>query len=401
MESQLDQSATPALSRREVAKEPTYDRAALDHLIHRMGVRYRQEILRPIGPTPTRLPVNQSFSLAATHLFFSLPDHVRRFLSRTTPHAAVQKVRQLDSRISPLAIWMLGYHFLVGREILLDFSVIKASDHAEDIAVVLDCWRQCAMAARTDGHTDSSEAGGANHYLPSETIQQLYTSLIPVDAEMRRVAAQCLTALESYTFILNAEAHLGTVDSGPYPLSTNRVLVVRHFFDLTARWYPWHSLVDGFPYPACILAFTLDPSTLQTIEISDRATLVTAPKHYYEHIQELVLVSLDRTRLSPLPFTELDRLTRSAKKLERHLLAWFQKKSAQSAHQTIVSCAQPWAIRPSALVVPSDECFDWAPAPAARELLSHYEQDDALAARWATQRCLAPGRQSAFASLNG
>ena len=358
-----------------------------------MGVKFRKEILQPVGPTPTRLPVNQAFSLAATHLFWTLPGHIRRFSSRATPQVIAQRSGRLDTTLSPLAIWMLGYSFLVGREILLDFGTIKASDHAEDIELVLDCWNQCAGVSRTDGHQDNSEAGWANPYLPREIVQQLSTMLVPVDAEMRWVTEQFLAALESYTFILNAEAYLGTIDSGPYPLSTDRLLIVRHFFDLTGRWYPWHDRAVEFPYPTCIFAFTLDPEEFRTIELSDRAALLTSPRDYWTRIQELVLVRLDRARPEPLPFTDLDRLTRAAKKIEPRILAWFQ---AQPSYRTILFCAQPWAVRPAAVVVPSEACFDWKPAPAALELLSKYARDDALAARWALERCLVPDRSSAF-----
>lgn len=358
-----------------------------------MGVKFRKEILRPVGPTPTRLPVNQAFSLAATHLFWTLPGYIRRFSSRATPQVIAQRSGRLDTTLSPLAIWMFGYSFLVGREILLDFGAIKASDHAEDIELVLDCWNQCAAVSRTDGHQDNSEAGWANPYLPREIVQQLSAMLVPVDTEMRGVTEQFLAALESYTFILNAEAYLGTIDSGPYPLSTDRLLIVRHFFDLTGRWYPWHDRAIEFPYPSCILAFTLDLDTFRTIKLSDRAALLTSPRDYWARIQELVLVRLDRARPEPLPFTDLDRLTRAAKKITPRILTWFQ---AQPSYRTIIFCAQPWAVRPAAVVVPSEACFDWKPAPAALELLSKYARDDALAARWAPERCLAPDRSSAF-----
>ena len=363
-----------------------------------MGVKFRKEILRPVGPTPTRLPVNQAFSLAATHLFWTLPEQVRRFSPRATPQAIAQRSGRLDTSVSPLAIWMFGYSFLVGREILLDFGAIKASDHAEDIGLVLDCWNRCATASRTDGHRDNSEAGWTNPYLPRETIQQLSDMLVPVDAEMRRVAAQFLAALESYIFTLNAEAYLGTIDSGPYPLSTNRLLIVRHFFDLTGRWYPWRSRAVEFPYPTCTFAFTLDPEEFRTIELSDRAALLTSPRDYQARIRELVLVRLDRTRPRPLPFTDLDRLTRAVKKIEPRVLAWFQ---ARSSYKAIRFCAQPWAVRPASVVVPSEACFDWKPIPAALELLSQYARDDTLAARWALERCLAPDRSSAFVPVEG
>ena len=196
-----------------VNQESVYDRVATNHLIHSMGVKFRQEILRPVGPSPTRLPVNQAFALAATHLFWTLPGHIRRFASRATPQMMAQRSGRLDTTLAPLAIWMFGYSFLVGREILLDFGAIKTGDHAEDIELVLDCWNQCAALSRTDGHRDNSEAGWANPYLPRETVRQLSTLLVPVDAEMRRVTERFLAALESYTFLVNAEAYLGTIDS--------------------------------------------------------------------------------------------------------------------------------------------------------------------------------------------
>ena len=141
----------------KVAQEPTYDHAATNRLIYTMGVKFRQEILRPVGPSPTRLPVNQSFSLAATHLFWTLPNRVRHFAARVTPQAIAHRSRRLDTSVSPLALWMFGYSFLVGREILLDFGVIKTADYAQDIGLVLDCWNQGTTAARADGHTDNSE----------------------------------------------------------------------------------------------------------------------------------------------------------------------------------------------------------------------------------------------------
>ena len=164
----------------EVPQETDYDRAVTNHLIQSMGIEFRQEIVRPIGATLVDLPVNQSFSVAATHLFLTLPDLLRTCLARTSAADIAQRGRHLGTTVSPPAIWMLGYHFLVGREILLDFGVLKDSDHAQDIGFVLDCWRQFATTHRNDGHVDNSEAGWSNHFLSSETIQQLYPTLVPI-----------------------------------------------------------------------------------------------------------------------------------------------------------------------------------------------------------------------------
>jgi hypothetical protein len=371
------------------------DVAALNQLLWSMGVKFRAEMTRPAGPSPQRLPVNQSFTLAVTHNFFTFPGAIRRLLARTTPEVIAQRGRRLGSSISPLAIWMLGYHFLVGRECLLDFDEIGSHARADHIDVVLDHWRRLAFAHRGDGHLVNSDAGAANTFLPATSVQQLYRALIPMDAGITRRVKQFFAALEEYLFILNAEAHLSITDSGPYPLNVERVLIVRDYFDLKGRHYPWREVAADLPYHTFSLAFTLDPVNFHSIELSDRSRLLTAPTEYVAAIREIALVSHDDGALRVLPFTEMDRLVRAVKKVQPKVLEWFARRSRR---ERIVYGALPWMLRPSALVDKEEISLDEF-APEAVRLLSSYEDDDVQAIRWATHRCLAPGRLSAFTLL--
>lgn len=375
------------------------DLEGINQLIWSMGVKFRAEMARPAGPAPSQFPVNQSFLLAVTHNFFTLPDAMRRMLQRTTPEEIAQRGRRLGAVVSPLALWMLGYHFLVGREALIDLEELEGSAHADYTALVLDCWRKLALTHRGDGRLDNSEAGGTNTFLPPTIVQQLYRALIPTDAGIRRRVAEFLSALEEYLFLLNAEARLGIADSGPYPLNVERVLIVRDFFDLKGAHYPWHETVADLPYHTCSLAFTLDPAEFQSIELSDRSVVLTTPAEYPEAIREIALVSSDDSTPRMVPFTEMDRLTRAVKKAQPKLWQWFDRLSRR---EWIACGAVPWILRPSALVareVVSLQEF----APEAVRLLPSYEDEDgeAQAVRWATHRCLAPGSPSAFAPLAG
>ncbi len=368
----------------------------LNQLIRSMGEKFRAEMTRPSGLVPTRFPVNQSFILAATHHFLTCSDAVRRILMHTTPEEIARRGKRLGSMVSPLTIWMLGYHFLIGREILLDLEELDASAQAGEIATVLDCWRRLAFAHRGDGHLDNSDAGSTNLFLPVAIVQQLYRALIPVDTEIRRRLRQFVSALEEYLFLLNAEARLGIADSGPYPLSATRVLIVRDFFDLKGGGYPWRNAAADVPYSACSLAFTLDPGDCQSITISDRAMLVTTPPVYLDAIREIALVSTDNGTLRVLPFTEMDWLTRAAKKAQPKVLAWFGRLSRQ---EWITYGALPWIRQPFTLLSGEENPLFWNLAPAALRLLPTYEDDDAQAIRWATHRCLAPGSSSAFVPI--
>lgn len=368
----------------------------INQLIWNMGEKFREEVVRPVGPTPSQFPVNQSFTLAATHSFFTLPNAVQKRLKRTSPETLAQRGKRLGTKISPLSIWMLGYAFLVGREILLDLGAVEEEAHADDIAQVLTCWQQLAFAHRGDGHLDNSDAGFTNRFLPSATVEHLYRSLIPVDPEMKRRVREFLPALEAYLFLLNAEAHLGTVDSGPYPLNSERLLIVRDFFDLKGRWYPWRETVADLPYYTCSLAFTLDPKDFRSLEVSDRAALLTSPPDYTALIRDIAFMSHDDRPLRILPFTEMDWLTRMVKKVQPRILAWFRRLSRRD---WVIFGALPWALRPFSLIANDEECFFWEPAPEALRLLPMYEDDDAQAVRWATHRCLVPGRSHAFTAL--
>lgn len=358
-------------------------------------MKFRAEMERPAGPRPVHFPVNQSFTLAATHNFFTLPEAVGRTLKRTTPEEIAQYGRQLGTTISPLALWMFGYHFLVGREILIDLGELKPRARVDNIALVLDFWRRVAFAHRGDGHLDNSEAGSTNPFLPATIIQQLYQALTPMDPGIRRRVSEFFSVLEEYLFLLNAEARLGFADSGPYPLNVERVLIVRDFFDLKGVHYPWHEVVADLPYCTCSLAFTLDPADFQSIELTDRSVLLTVPVAYSEAIREIALVSRDEGTLRVLPITEMDWLARAAKKAQPKLLEWFTRLSQ---HEWIICGAFPWVLRPFALAARTED-YSWELDARALRLLPLYEADEARAVRWATHRCLAPGKQSAFVSL--
>lgn len=371
------------------------DIEAVNQLIRSMGVKFRSEMHRDAGPTPSRLPVNQSFSLAATHVFFTAPDVVRRLLRRTTPEEIARSGKRLGNGIPPLAVWLFGYLFLIGREILIDLEELRPAARADHVAAVLDFWRRLVFAHRGDGHLDNSEAGATNLLLPPPVVEQLYRALIPTDSGIRRQVRHFFAALEEYTFLLNAEGRLGVADSGPYPLNVGRVLIVREFFDLRAVLYPWHEVVADFPYHSCALAFTLDPADFHSLTLTDRAAILTEPPEYIETVREIAFVGSGGGASHVLPFTEMDRLAHAAKKVRPKLLEWFTRHSRP---EQILQGALPWALRPFVFIAQNGE-YPHELDPRALRLLPTYEEDDATAVRWATHRCLAPGVQSAFVPL--
>lgn len=368
----------------------------INQLLWSMGTKFRAEMARPANLKPRWFPVSQSFTLAATQNFLTLPTAVKRLLSRSTPEEISQRGRRLGSPVSPLTLWLFGYHFLVGREALIDAGFVRANVKGEKIAQVLDYWRRAVFAYRGDGRLDNSDAGATNPFLPPATVQTLYKALIPMDTRIQRLVPEFWKTMEEYLFLLNAEARLSITDSGPYPLNVERVLIVRDFFDLKGRYYPWRDVVADIPYHCCTLAFTFNPADFQSIELTDRSELITTPSRYLDAIREIALLTSDNGSLQPLPFTEMDWLVRTVKRTQPKILKWFEQATQRD---WIIYGALPWVQRSYSLVARMDEAvheFD----REALQLLTSYEDDEARAVRWATHRCLAPGNTHVFTPLS-
>ena len=372
------------------------DVAEINQLLWSMGTKFRAEMARPASLKPRWFPVSQSFTLAATQNFLTLPTAVSRLVSHVTPEEVGQRGKRLGSPISPLALWLFGYHFLIGREVLIDAGILRANIWGEKIARVLDYWRRVVFAHREDGRLDNSDTGATNLFLPPAIVQTLYQALSPMDARIQRLVPEFCQTLEEYLFLLNAEGRIGVSDSGPYPLNVERVLIVRDFFDLKGHYYPWRDVVADVPYHSCTLAFTLDPADFQTIELSDRSELITAPHRYVDFIREIALLTNDNGPPQSLPFTEMDWLIRSVKRMQTKLLKWFERASHR---EWIIYGALPWAQRSYTIAARMDDAiheFDYE----ALQLLDSYENDEGKAVRWATQRCLAPGNAHVFTPLH-
>jgi hypothetical protein len=124
--------------------------------------------------------------------------------------------------------------------------------------------------------------------------------------------------------------------------------------------------------------------------------MVTSPSAYLEAIRDIALVSTDGGTLQVLPFTEMDWLTRSAKKAQPRVLAWFERLSRR---EWITYGALPWIRQPLALLAGEENPLFWNLAPAALRGLPSYQDDDTQALRWVTRCCFAPGTSSAFAPV--
>ena len=103
--------------------------------------------------------------------------------------------------------------------------------------------------------------------------------------------------------------------------------------------------------------------------------------------------------LTPLPFTQMERILHSVQQTSPKLSAWF---SSLDPRQQAIEGAKPhaWVLRPLAKEVGVETDIDWNISREALGLAtSLWEAGEERGRQWFIQRFLAPGGSSAFTPL--
>ncbi|KLL95800.1 hypothetical protein NJ76_22405 [Rhodococcus sp. IITR03] len=101
-------------------------------------------------------------SMSVIEDFYSYPDRIRVIDAAMTAEEIGARLRMQSGQISPLWIWMVGYHYLCGRELLISLGKLGPNDALDDVRTVVDFWRRLTLAHRGDGTLDYKDAGFTN-----------------------------------------------------------------------------------------------------------------------------------------------------------------------------------------------------------------------------------------------
>lgn len=197
-------------------------------------------------------PVPSYMLLSYLCCFYRYPELLRKVEGRMRAEEIGDRARALGGKFGNLPGWALPTFYLLGREILINFGMLRPEDAAEDVAYVMDFWRRFKLAQqREDGHLNAREFGQRVQHFPERRIQCFHADLhacAPGD-RLHRAAHAFLATASQYGFLVSCESRVTLNNSGPYKLDDNRELIIRDFSDLAQGDFPWlDGIADDIPY---------------------------------------------------------------------------------------------------------------------------------------------------------
>lgn len=191
-------------------------------------------------------PMNPYMLLSYLNSFYRLPTLLREIDSVTPAEELGDRVREASFKVDTVnAAWGMPAFYLLGREMLMSWGLIRPQDAVEDVLDVLDFSRRFNLSYhRNDGHITNKEFGDRSQFLPERTLDGFSDQLLGVspDDRLHTATVKLLATLSQYAFLAHCECRVGIHNSGPYNFGNNKQLLVRDFFDLSEGDYPW---LDG------------------------------------------------------------------------------------------------------------------------------------------------------------
>ncbi len=190
-------------------------------------------------------PVPSYMLLSYLNCYYRYPALLRKIEARMSAEQIGDRARNFGGKFGNLPGWGLPTFYLLGREMLINFGMLRPEDGAEDVAYVMSFWRRFKLAQqREDGHLNAREFGQRVQLLPERRVQVFHADLHRCVAgdRLHKAAHGFLAAVSQYGFLVSCESRVTLNNSGPYKIAADREMIVREFTDLAQGDYPW---LDG------------------------------------------------------------------------------------------------------------------------------------------------------------
>ena len=286
-------------------------------------IRYHSEISYALTTERTALesaliPVSAYILIACVECYRRYPDIIDEISRAMPPEELGRAGHRLTTQIDPVHMWAVPNFPLVGRKVLMAAGLVDAADDARRLGTILDFWARAAGAYRfDDGTHQASDANGAATPYRSY-VEEVAAACEPVaDQEQRSAISRLNALLTSYLFLLWFDTRSGYQDTGPYPLSDGRTLLLRAYNRLGVSHFPWSAEVSAaMPHQEVLGAFVLRDARLR---VTDFGTSVTQPDDYWPRVDAFAFFDASSGSLVPLDHAQRDALAVAAKSAQKQL----------------------------------------------------------------------------------
>ncbi|TCK25886.1 PEP-utilizing enzyme [Pseudonocardia endophytica] len=358
----------------------------LDELVQHMGRAFKPEMTRRSGFTSELFPMLPYMSLSVIEDFHSYAERVAVIDAAMPAQEIGRKLKDGPNQVSPLWIWMIAYHYLCGRECLIQMGRLRPDERREEIRTVVDFWRRLTLAHRGDGTMDYKDAGFTNRYLPAPVVDELAGAAQQLDPAGTKALKRLNATVSGYSFLYFCDSRVGICDSGPYPRKDGRETIVRDYLSLgPSAWaYPWAQDLEP-PYQGLTMILTYDPSSFSEFEINDWGTTFTEPDQLLAAVSEAAVfgytASGERRQLSPEEWVEVTT------SLSRTHMTLYQRFAAMNREERIFAATRMYTsgLRPFAALAGVTDQVNWDFSPDTLALYPDpFDDDDQAAAIFGT-----------------
>jgi hypothetical protein len=336
-------------------------------------IEYHGKISRAMTAERTALesaliPVTAYILIACIECYRRYPDMMREISGAASPEELGAAGRLPGSQIDAVHLWSIANFPLLGRQVLAPFGLVDLDRDVPALATVLDFWKRAAAAFRGDGKLQAWDAGLRVPRYGPEIVDVLVAGSRAVGAEERDHLIRLNRVLTTFLFLLYFDTRAGYQDTGPYPLSDGRVLLVRDFNRFGVSHFPWsRDVCAGLPYSNLTFALVLDGDVRVTT--NDWGTSITDPPDYFGHLSAAGVFTADNGALSPVAPGELEGVAKAVKGAQRNL---YRDIAGMSRREKLDAGAYVYFtfLRPFAEAAGVDDRLDWT---VPRDSLDVYE----------------------------
>lgn len=237
-------------------------------------------------------PVSAYILFSYLNAFYRYPVLLRKIEARLSAEEIGDRARNQGIKI---VAWCFPCFYLLGREMLINWGVIKPTDAVEDVIYVLDFWKRFQLSwHRNNGNLTNKQAGHRAQIMPEQRLQVFHADAYECREgdPLHKAAQSFLATAAQYGFLVSCESRLTLHNYGPYKISDTREMLVRDFLELSESGVPW---LDGvgqdIPYNNLTVAMIVEGCHINLLD--DWGSFESQPELKPEHMVAVGLYHAD------------------------------------------------------------------------------------------------------------
>jgi hypothetical protein len=240
-------------------------------------------------------PVPAYMILSYLECFYRYPDLVRRIDAAMPAEEIADRARETTTSLQQASLgWCLNNFFLLGRQLLIDMGMLRATDAVDDIVEVMDFWKRFQLAYhRADGHMTNGEMGNRAQIRSERTLQVFDADAIAMKPgdRLHTALGQFNATISQYAFLASCECRLQIHHDGPYKTRDGEMLV-RSYMALAEGDFPWLDGVAGaIEYPNLVVPMFVEDTHVYLLD--DWGSFETQPALDADKVVRVGLYSSD------------------------------------------------------------------------------------------------------------